>query len=183
MKKFLIFILSLVLLFIVSFSCSYAVYKKSNETSDNRLTIGETDKSSDNTENISEENETNKYVMEDISLYSTNDMDNVSDITSDAVNALSDSYNTANSAVDDTPTAKDNIENTETTENKISNGKNYIVRDYNGYVAVFTVSNSLYEFTDILVENLDSDLKKRVKNGILFEKEEELYTFLESCSS
>jgi hypothetical protein len=165
----------------VSFSCSYALYRKTNETSDGKLSIGVTDKSSDNDENIYKENVTNNYIMEDSNLYSTNDMeDSESDKTLDAVNALSDIYNKDTGDSDNTSTTEDNNDSSDI---QISNRKNYIVREFNGYVAVFTISNSLYEFTDIVVDELDSDLKKRVKNGILFEKEEELYTFLESCSS
>ena len=53
----------------------------------------------------------------------------------------------------------------------------------NGYVAVFTEKGSLYEFTDIRMDQLENDMKKRIENGIKFQKAKELFTFLESCSS
>ena len=64
-------------------------------------------------------------------------------------------------------------------------GKSYrfLVNELNGYVAVFTANGSLYEFTDIRIKDLDNILKNRIINGIKFQKEKELFTFLESCSS
>ncbi len=60
---------------------------------------------------------------------------------------------------------------------------NFLVSELNGYIAVFTDTGSLYEFTDIKLDSLESDVRKRVKNGIKFQKAKELFTFLESCSS
>ena len=59
----------------------------------------------------------------------------------------------------------------------------FLVNELNGYVAVFTANGSLYEFTDIQIKDLDNVLKNRIINGIKFQKEKELFTFLESCSS
>ena len=59
----------------------------------------------------------------------------------------------------------------------------FLVNELNGYVAVFTANGSLYEFTDIRIKDLDNILKNRIINGIKFQKEKELFTFLESCSS
>ncbi len=79
----------------------------------------------------------------------------------------------------ETISKKENTETEETTEESY----HFLVSDLNGYVAVFTEKGSLYEFTDIRMDQLENDMKKRIENGIKFQKAKELFTFLESCSS
>ena len=79
----------------------------------------------------------------------------------------------------ETLSKKESSETEETTEEDY----HFLVSDLNGYVAVFTEKGSLYEFTDIRMDQLENDMKKRIENGIKFQKAKELFTFLESCSS
>lgn len=79
----------------------------------------------------------------------------------------------------ETLSKKESSETEETTEEDY----HFLVSDLNGYVAVFTEKGSLYEFTDIRMDKLENDMKKRIENGIKFQKAKELFTFLESCSS
>lgn len=77
-----------------------------------------------------------------------------------------------------------NSDNKETeTEDTDEPDYNYLVGELNGYIAVYTSSGSLYEFTDIRVDLLEESLKERIKEGIKFKKAKEMFTFLESCSS
>lgn len=92
---------------------------------------------------------------------------------------------------EETTDAVDRVETVETiskkesseTEEATEEDYHFLVSDLNGYVAVFTEKGSLYEFTDIRMDHLENDMKKRIENGIKFQKAKELFTFLESCSS
>lgn len=92
---------------------------------------------------------------------------------------------------EETTDAIDRVETVETiskkenseTEEAAEKDYHFLVSDLNGYVAVFTEKGSLYEFTDIRMDQLENNMKKRIENGIKFQKAKELFTFLESCSS
>ena len=60
----------------------------------------------------------------------------------------------------------------------------YYLYDVNGYVVVFlSDKKTIYEYTDILTEDLPSSLVKEMKNGKYVKNLEELYGFLENYSS
>ena len=96
---------------------------------------------------------------------------------------------------EETTDAVDRVETVETiskkenseTEEAAEKDYHFLVSDLNGYVAVFTEKGSLYEFTVRFVlsqtADLENNMKKRIENGIKFQKAKELFTFLESCSS
>lgn len=70
-----------------------------------------------------------------------------------------------------------------TTSLPVENENVFCAREYEGYVAIFNYTNSLYEYTDISIDSLDAEMKKKIKEGIYFENIEELFAFLESYSS
>ena len=157
MKKVLLVIGALVLLFLLSFFCSYGIYKKTTGYSDasekqagirDYLTLAE--------------NQENKTQASDAKTEAP-----------ETVEAITKKQKETKQ------TDASNRDAEETAEAEY----NFLVSDLNGYIAVFTDTGSLYEFTDIKLDSLESDVRKRVKNGIKFQKAKELFTFLESCSS
>ncbi len=86
-------------------------------------------------------------------------------------------------AADHVITKQRETEESTETEEQTENPNTFYAKEYNGYVAIFNHTNSLYEYTDISVEMLDDVVKKRIKEGIYFENIEELFAFLESYSS
>lgn len=84
---------------------------------------------------------------------------------------------------EETTTGERSLSEDASTQMAATESYRFLVNELNGYVAVFTADGSLYEFTDIQISDLDSILKNRIINGIKFQKEKELFTFLESCSS
>lgn len=145
MKKVLFMIGATAFLFVVSFLCSYGIYKKTSEYKDVlHQSITETEATGGQTK---ETTQLSKETLETLTKQN---------ISSEA---------------------------SETTDSETDDAYQYWVRSLNGYVAVFTSSGSLYEFTDILLADLDKDVRERIRNGIKFQKEKELFTFLESCSS
>ena len=144
MKKMLVIVASLMVLFIISFSCSYGVYRKMHDYSDE--IISTTEYREDITEVQNEE--AAALVKNNTEMLSESEV-------------LGDSDENEEEASD----------------------YNFLVGELNGYVAVYTNTGSLYEFTDIKVDLLEDSVKERIKAGIKFQKAKEMFTFLESCSS
>lgn len=60
----------------------------------------------------------------------------------------------------------------------------FYVMKLNDYIVVYESDRkTIYEYTDIIFEELPSSLKKEIKNGKYIENLEELYGFLENYSS
>jgi len=60
----------------------------------------------------------------------------------------------------------------------------FMLKESDGYVVVYQEDGkSVYEHTDIAVENLSEDLQKEILGGKIIESTEELYSFLENYSS
>lgn len=86
-------------------------------------------------------------------------------------------------------------ENEITTENDVSSEQSvtisqeyisypYCIKAQDGKVAVFkTQENDIYMETSIEIEILPLDIQEKIKKGIYFKTEGELYDFLESYSS
>ncbi len=145
MKKVFIIIVALLILFVLSFFCSYGVYRKTNNYSDEILNSEEYHEATTEADN------------EEAAALINNDTDTKSEEDTDASCSDEDEKKTAD--------------------------YNFLVGELNGYVAVYTSSGSLYEFTDIRVDLLEDSVKERIKDGIKFQKAKEMFTFLESCSS
>ncbi len=153
MKKVLLVIGALVLLFLLSFFCSYGIYKKTtgySDASEKQAGIRDYLNLAENQENKTQ---------------------------------ASDAKTEAPETVEAITKKQKETSQTNTSEADTEAEYNFLVSELNGYIAVFTDTGSLYEFTDIKLDSLESDVRKRVKNGIKFQKAKELFTFLESCSS
>lgn len=59
----------------------------------------------------------------------------------------------------------------------------FFVKESRGYLVICHRDGKIYDFTNILVDNLDVRTKKLVKEQISFKNVAELYAFLESCTS
>ena len=60
----------------------------------------------------------------------------------------------------------------------------FYLRKLNEYVVVYESDRkTIYEYTDIIYEDLPADLKEEIKNGKYMDILEELYRFLENYSS
>ena len=60
----------------------------------------------------------------------------------------------------------------------------YYLKELNGYVVVYlSDKKTVYEYTDISLEDLPENLQKEVQNGKYIETSESLYGFLENYSS
>ena len=59
----------------------------------------------------------------------------------------------------------------------------YFVKEKNGYLVICYRDGTIYDYTNISVETLDTTTRKLIKEQISFSGAEELYTFLESCTS
>ena len=60
----------------------------------------------------------------------------------------------------------------------------YYLKELNGYVVVYlNDKKTVYEYTDISLEDLPENLQKEVQNGKYIETSESLYGFLENYSS
>ena len=60
----------------------------------------------------------------------------------------------------------------------------YYLKELNGYVVVYlSDKKTVYEYTDISVEDLPENLQKEIQNGKYIETSESLYGFLENYSS
>lgn len=60
---------------------------------------------------------------------------------------------------------------------------NYYIKEYESHVAIFNKYGSLYEYTGIVLNSLDETTRNSITEGIYFKDIEDLFTFLESCTS
>ena len=155
MKKFLLILGGMLILFLLAFCCSYTIYQKTDSFSDDSYAV----------ETITGKGRSGKrqeIQYDPISEEKTTEEKTPADGTTTEGRSLSEDASTQMAATE---------------------SYRFLVNELNGYVAVFTANGSLYEFTDIRIDDLDNVLKNRIINGIKFQKEKELFTFLESCSS
>lgn len=155
MKKFLLILGGILILFLLAFCCSYTIYQKTDSFSDDSYAV----------ETITGKGRSGKrqeIQYDPISEEKTTEEKTPADGTTTEGRSLSEDASTQMAATE---------------------SYRFLVNELNGYVAVFTANGSLYEFTDIRIKDLDNVLKNRIINGIKFQKEKELFTFLESCSS
>lgn len=59
----------------------------------------------------------------------------------------------------------------------------YVIKDYEGYLTVYTSDGKIYEYTSILTENLPEMIRNGIETGIEVDKIEDVYGFLENYSS
>ncbi len=155
MKKFLLILGGMLILFLLAFCCSYTIYQKTDSFSDDSYAV----------ETITGKGRSGKrqeIQYDPISEEKTTEEKTPADGMTTEGRSLSEDASTQMAATE---------------------SYRFLVNELNGYVAVFTANGSLYEFTDIRINDLDNVLKNRIINGIKFQKEKELFTFLESCSS
>lgn len=150
MKKFLLILGGMLILFLLAFCCSYTIYQKTDSFSDDSYAV----------ETITGKERSGK--RQEIQY-----------------DPISEEKTTA----DGMTTEGRSLSEDASTQMVATESYRFLVNELNGYVAVFTANGSLYEFTDIRIKDLDNVLKNRIINGIKFQKEKELFTFLESCSS
>lgn len=150
MKKFLLILGGMLILFLLAFCCSYTIYQKTDSFSDDSYAV----------ETITGKGRSGK--RQEIQYDPISEEKTPADGMTTEGRSLSEDASTQMAATE---------------------SYRFLVNELNGYVAVFTANGSLYEFTDIRINDLDNVLKNRIINGIKFQKEKELFTFLESCSS
>lgn len=149
MKKFLLILGGMLILFLLAFCCSYTIYQKTDSFSDDSYAI----------ETITGKERSGKR----------------QEVQTDPISE--------EASAEETTTGEQASSEDASTQMATTESYRFLVNELNGYVAVFTANGSLYEFTDIQIKDLDNVLKNRIINGIKFQKEKELFTFLESCSS
>lgn len=155
MKKFLLILGGMLILFLLAFCCSYTIYQKTDSFSDDSYAV----------ETITGKGRSGK--RQEIQY------DPISEEKTTEENTPADGMTTEGRSLSEDAS----------TQMAATESYRFLVNELNGYVAVFTANGSLYEFTDIRIKELDNVLKNRIINGIKFQKEKELFTFLESCSS
>ncbi len=155
MKKFLLILGGMLILFLLAFCCSYTIYQKTDSFSDDSYAV----------ETITGKGRSGK--RQEIQY------DPISEEKTTEENTPADGMTTEGRSLSEDAS----------TQMAATESYRFLVNELNGYVAVFTANGSLYEFTDIRINDLDNVLKNRIINGIKFQKEKELFTFLESCSS
>lgn len=155
MKKFLLILGGMLILFLLAFCCSYTIYQKTDSFSDDSYAV----------ETITGKGRSGK--RQEIQY------DPISEEKTTEENTPADGMTTEGRSLSEDAS----------TQMAATESYRFLVNELNGYVAVFTANGSLYEFTDIRIKDLDNVLKNRIVNGIKFQKEKELFTFLESCSS
>lgn len=70
------------------------------------------------------------------------------------------------------------------TEEPVLEDYEYLLRDHNGYVAVYELpGNEIYEYTDVILEILPAGLQEEIRDGKYLKDEEALYNFLENYTS
>lgn len=149
MKKILLILGGMLILFLLAFCCSYTIYQKTDSFSDDSYAV----------ETITGKGRSGKR----------------QEIQYDPISEeKTPTYGTTTGERSSSEDASTQV---------ATESYRFLVNELNGYVAVFTANGSLYEFTDIRIKDLDNILKNRIINGIKFQKEKELFTFLESCSS
>ena len=59
-----------------------------------------------------------------------------------------------------------------------------MLRNYHNYVTVYTLpEDTLYEYTDVILDVLPEETKEKIRQGKYLRNEEELYNFLENYTS
>lgn len=155
MKKILLILGGILILFLLAFCCSYTIYQKTDSFSDDSYAV----------ETIIGKGRSGKR----------------QEIQNDSISE--EKTSTEKTSAEETTTGEQSLSEDASTQMAATDSYRFLVNELNGYVAVFTANGSLYEFTDIRIKDLDNILKNRIINGIKFQKEKELFTFLESCSS
>ena len=70
------------------------------------------------------------------------------------------------------------------TDGKVSDKECFYLYDLNGYIVVYGNDHqTIYEYTNIVIDELPENLQKELKNGKYVGSKEELYGFLENYSS
>lgn len=59
----------------------------------------------------------------------------------------------------------------------------YFIKESDGYLVICYRDGTIYDYTNILIDTLDIATRKLVKEQVSFSSTEELYAFLESCTS
>lgn len=60
----------------------------------------------------------------------------------------------------------------------------FVLRNYHNYVTVYTLpEDTLYEYTDVILDVLPEETKEEIRQGKYLRNEEELYNFLENYTS
>ena len=155
MKKIILILGGILILFLLAFCCSYTIYQKTDSFSDDSYAV----------ETIIGKGRSGKR----------------QEIQNDSISE--EKTSTEKTSAEETTTGERSLSEDASTQMAATDSYRFLVNELNGYVAVFTANGSLYEFTDIRIKDLDNILKNRIINGIKFQKEKELFTFLESCSS
>lgn len=69
-------------------------------------------------------------------------------------------------------------------EGNVSKGEVFYLMDLNGFVAVYKADKeTIYEYTNIVVEDLPEDVRQEIQEGKEIRSAEKLYGFLENYSS
>lgn len=73
---------------------------------------------------------------------------------------------------------------TEPEEEPLTEEYEYLLRNHDGYVAVYQLpENELYEYTDVIMDLLPAQLQEEIHDGKYLRNEEDLYNFLENYTS
>ena len=79
---------------------------------------------------------------------------------------------------------KEEEEDAVAAEGDVSKGEVFYLMDQNGFVAVYrSDKETIYEYTNIVVEDLPEDIRQEIKEGKEIRTVEKLYGFLENYSS
>ncbi len=99
------------------------------------------------------------------------------------------SYRIAREKAEERIQAKEEAKQVQTEETVTADGHAlkedcYYLKNVNGYVAVFlSDKETVYEYTDIICEELPKKVQEELVNGKYIETQEALYGFLENYSS
>lgn len=79
---------------------------------------------------------------------------------------------------------KEEEEDAVAAEGDVSKGEVFYLMDLNGFVAVYrSDKETIYEYTNIVVEDLPEDIRQEIREGKEIRTVEKLYGFLENYSS
>lgn len=83
-----------------------------------------------------------------------------------------------------TKSAKEEEQYAIAAEGEVSKEEIFYLMDLNGFVAVYkSDKKTIYEYTNIVVEDLPEDVRQEIQNGKEIRTVEKLYGFLENYSS
>ena len=75
-------------------------------------------------------------------------------------------------------------EGAEGTVSRENENYEFVLRNYHNYVTVYTLpEDTLYEYTDVILDVLPEETKEEIRQGKYLRNEEELYNFLENYTS